>query len=87
MHVLFASAQNLPFNLDVQIRAFTVLPRVTIRRKILLPRPPSSTYERPITGYLFFALPEKQLSKATDLILDFPGGGFVAMTPEHHEVS
>ncbi|KAJ7045745.1 Alpha/Beta hydrolase protein [Mycena alexandri] len=67
------------------IRAFTHLPRVTIRKKILLPRPASSTYERPITGFLFFALPEKQLSKATDLILDFPGGGFVAMSPEHHE--
>ncbi|KAJ6499063.1 Alpha/Beta hydrolase protein [Mycena sanguinolenta] len=67
------------------IRAFTNLPRVTIRRKILLARPASSTYERPITGYLFFDLPEKQLSKATDLILDFPGGGFVAMSPEHHE--
>ncbi|KAJ7178358.1 Alpha/Beta hydrolase protein [Mycena crocata] len=68
-----------------QIRAFTHLPRVTIQRKILLPRPASSTYERPIVGFLFFALPEKQLSKATDLILDFPGGGFVAMSPEHHE--
>ncbi|KAJ6587092.1 Alpha/Beta hydrolase protein [Mycena vulgaris] len=67
------------------IRAFTHLPNVTIRRKILLARPASSTYDRPIIGFLFFALPEKQLSKATDLILDFPGGGFVAMTPEHHE--
>ncbi|KAJ6500138.1 Alpha/Beta hydrolase protein [Mycena vitilis] len=67
------------------IRAFTHLPRVSIRRKILLPRPTSSTYERPITCFLFFALPEKQLIKATDLILDFPGGGFVAMSPEHHE--
>ncbi|KAK7005743.1 Alpha/Beta hydrolase protein [Favolaschia claudopus] len=67
------------------IRAFTYLPRVTIRRKILLARPTSSSYERPITAYLFFALPEKQLGKATDLILDFPGGGFVAMSPEHHE--
>ncbi|KAJ7446239.1 Alpha/Beta hydrolase protein [Mycena galericulata] len=67
------------------IRAFTHLPRVTIRRKILLPRPAGSTYDRPIVGFLFFALPEKQLSKATDLILDFPGGGFVAMSPEHHE--
>ena len=26
-----------------------------------------------------------QLQQATDLILDFPGGGFVAMSPEHHE--
>ncbi|KAF7315503.1 hypothetical protein MIND_00065600 [Mycena indigotica] len=67
------------------IRALTHLPSVTIRRKILFSRPSSSTYERPITAYLFFALPEKQLGKATDLILDFPGGGFVAMSPEHHE--
>jgi hypothetical protein len=85
MHDLFASKYRLSLNRLIQIRAFTHLPRVTIRRKILLPRPASSTYERPITGYLFFALPEKQLSKATDLILDFPGGGFVAMSPEHHE--
>nr|GAT43008.1 predicted protein [Mycena chlorophos] len=67
------------------IRALTHLPHVTIRRKILFSRPSSSTYERPITGYLFFALPEKQLGKSTDLILDMPGGGFVAMSPEHHE--
>jgi acetyl esterase/lipase len=42
-------------------------------------------YDQPITAYLFFAPPEHRLSQATDLILDFPGGGFVAMTPEHHE--
>lgn len=68
-----------------QIRILTHLPRIAIRRKILLPRPTSSTYRRPITGYLFFALPESHLARATELVLDFPGGGFVAMTPEHHE--
>lgn len=67
------------------IRFFTRLPRIDVRRKILLARPKSSSYTRPITAYLFFALPEKELCKATELILDFPGGGFVAMTPEHHE--
>lgn len=56
-----------------------------MRRKVLLPRPTSSKYKRPITAYLFFCLPENELSNATDLILDFPGGGFVAMSPEHHE--
>jgi acetyl esterase/lipase len=68
-----------------QIRILTHLPRVTVRRKILLPRPKSSTYRRPITAFIFFSLPETQLCSATDLILDFPGGGFVAMSPEHHE--
>ncbi|KAF8904470.1 Alpha/Beta hydrolase protein [Gymnopilus junonius] len=67
------------------IRFLTRLPKVSVRRKILLPRPKSSSYERPITAYLFFGPLEQELCKATELILDFPGGGFVAMTPEHHE--
>ncbi|KDQ57823.1 hypothetical protein JAAARDRAFT_35515 [Jaapia argillacea MUCL 33604] len=67
------------------IRVFTRLPRVTIRRKIHIPRPGGSTYQRPITAWIFFAPPEHQLSRATDLIFDCPGGGFIAMTPEHHE--
>ncbi|KAH8814771.1 Alpha/Beta hydrolase protein [Flagelloscypha sp. PMI_526] len=69
------------------IRAVTMarLPRLGVRRKILLPRPNSSTYKRPITAYLFFKGTEADLCQTTDLILDFPGGGFVAMNPEHHE--
>ncbi|KAH9948538.1 alpha/beta-hydrolase [Amylocystis lapponica] len=67
------------------IRAFTYLPKVTIRRRILLPRPTDSTSTRPVTAWLFFASPEHHLARATDLILDIPGGGFIAMTPEHHE--
>ncbi|KAI0374058.1 alpha/beta-hydrolase [Pilatotrama ljubarskyi] len=60
-------------------------PHISIRRKILLARPKYSTFRRPITTWLFFAPPADQLAHATDLILDFPGGGFVSMTPEHHE--
>ncbi|KAH9485132.1 Hormone-sensitive lipase [Psilocybe cubensis] len=67
------------------IRLVTRLPRVGVRRKILLPRPKSSSYDRPITAYLYFGPAESELCKATELILDFPGGGFVAMSPEHHE--
>ncbi|KAJ3497990.1 hypothetical protein NLJ89_g10278 [Agrocybe chaxingu] len=67
------------------IRLVTHFPRISVRRKILLPRPKSSSYDRPITAYLFFAPPEKELCKTSELILDFPGGGFVAMNPEHHE--
>ncbi|KAF9469919.1 Alpha/Beta hydrolase protein [Collybia nuda] len=67
------------------IRALTYFPRIAVRRRLLLPRPTSSQYGRPITAYLFFCAPEHELSNATDLILDFPGGGFVAMSPEHHE--
>ena len=64
---------------------FAVLPPISIRRKILLPRPKDSSYQRPITAWLFFAPAEHLLSGATELILDFPGGGFISMTPEHHE--
>ncbi|KAF6761258.1 Alpha/Beta hydrolase protein [Ephemerocybe angulata] len=60
-------------------------PRVCIRRKIHLPRPKSSSYDRPITAWLYFAPPEDQLINQTELVLDFPGGGFIAMSPEDHE--
>jgi acetyl esterase/lipase len=61
------------------------LPRVPVNRKILLPRPKTSQYTRSIPAYLFFQPTGRQLSETTDLILDFPGGGFVAQSPEHHE--
>ncbi|KZT71007.1 alpha/beta-hydrolase [Daedalea quercina L-15889] len=67
------------------LRFFTYFPKVTIRRRIVLPRPHGSTYARPITAWLFFAPPAHQLARATDLIIDYPGGGFISMTPEHHE--
>ncbi|THH32313.1 hypothetical protein EUX98_g1913 [Antrodiella citrinella] len=67
------------------IRALTVMPSVTIRKKLTLPRPHDATYHRPVTAWLFFAAPEHHLARSTDLILDFPGGGFISMTPEHHE--
>lgn len=67
------------------IRLIMSLPQVPVRRKILLPRPKNSQYTRPITTYLFFQPTGRQLNETTDLILDFPGGGFVAQSPEHHE--
>lgn len=67
------------------IRSFAPLPHVNIRRKILLARPKASPCQRPITVYLFFASMEEDLCQSSDLILDIPGGGFVAMNPEHHE--
>lgn len=54
-----------------------------VKRKLLIPRLKSSY--APTAAYLFFGLPEDQLCNATELILDFPGGGFVAQNPEHHE--
>ncbi|KAI6032828.1 Alpha/Beta hydrolase protein [Pisolithus orientalis] len=67
------------------LRILSSAPNVAFCRRILLPRPPSSQYDRPITVHVYFSAPVLQLHKCTDLVLDFPGGGFVAMTPEHHE--
>lgn len=69
----------------MQIRLFSWLPKMSIRRIIQIPRPSSSTYTRPITAHLFFAPHASKLAESTELILDIPGGGFVSMTPEHHE--
>lgn len=55
-------------------------------RQILLPRPHHSKHRKPITAWLYFARPESELETTTDLILDFPGGGFVTLGPNpHHE--
>ncbi|KAH0827393.1 Alpha/Beta hydrolase protein [Lanmaoa asiatica] len=62
-----------------------ISPIMSLHRKILLPRPTTSTYDRPITVHIYFAPPAPQLHNTTDLILDFPGGGFVAMSPDHHD--
>ncbi|KAJ3869765.1 Alpha/Beta hydrolase protein [Lentinula novae-zelandiae] len=67
------------------LRIFTSGPSIAMRKKILLPRPTSSTYRRPITCYIYYADTPGNLKQCTNLILDFPGGGFVAMSPEHHE--
>lgn len=67
---------------------------VALRRKILLPRPDSSSYTRPITIHLFYSPhpghslskdPLAALSCERNLIFDVPGGGFISMGPEHHE--
>lgn len=64
---------------------------VALSRKILLARPSNSPYSRPLTLHLFYKPknptedPFTELLRQEDLILDFPGGGFIAMTPEHHD--
>ena len=60
-------------------------PRLPVVRQILIPRPPNSNHRKPITAWLFWSRPETELESATDLILDFPGGGFVSLSPTHHE--
>ncbi|GAA6060484.1 hypothetical protein JCM10212_007115 [Sporobolomyces blumeae] len=60
-------------------------PRVGVRKRLFLPRPPGSKYTKPMTAYLFFNGTEQALAEASDLVLDIPGGGFICMNPQHHE--
>ncbi|KAK4146423.1 uncharacterized protein C8A04DRAFT_34895 [Dichotomopilus funicola] len=50
-------------------------------RQIRIPRPSASDYREPVMGWLYFDGPLSQLKDHTQIILDIPGGGFVAMDP------
>jgi acetyl esterase/lipase len=50
-------------------------------RQIRIPRPSNSKYETPVEGWLYFDGPLSELKYQNRLILDIPGGGFVAMNP------
>ena len=54
-------------------------------RAIRIPRPAESSYKEPINAWLYFDGPLSALKNHTKVVLDFPGGGFVAMSPRHHD--
>ncbi|WVQ77997.1 hypothetical protein IAT38_000078 [Cryptococcus sp. DSM 104549] len=62
-------------------------PRLPIIRHVLIPRPPTSSRANlpSVKAMLFFPGSEAELAQATELIVDYPGGGFIAMGPECHE--
>jgi len=54
-------------------------------RRIRIPRPNSSSYKEDVEAWLYFDGPLTSLRKHTNVILDIPGGGFVAMDPRNSE--
>jgi len=54
-------------------------------RQIRIPRPRASSYQEPVTGWLYFNGPRSALKKQDKVVLDVPGGGFVAMDPRNHD--
>ncbi|KAK7189093.1 hypothetical protein DPSP01_010323 [Paraphaeosphaeria sporulosa] len=54
-------------------------------RKIRIPRPKDSSYKDPVIAWLYFNGPLSALKKQHKIVLDIPGGGFVAMNPRNHE--
>lgn len=54
-------------------------------RHIRIPRPKESVYRTPIDAWIYFEGTREELQSCKKLVLDFPGGGFVAMSPRHYD--
>lgn len=54
-------------------------------RKIRLPRPEFSDEQEPIDAWLYFTGTKEELRRAERVVMDIPGGGFVAMDPRCHD--
>ena len=54
-------------------------------RPIQIARPQQSSYKEPVNAWLYFDGPLSALKNQTCVVLDFPGGGFVALSPRDHD--
>ncbi len=54
-------------------------------RALRIPRPPESSYKEPVLAWLYFNGPLADLKGHNKIVLDIPGGGFVAMDPRKHD--
>ncbi|AEO71767.1 uncharacterized protein THITE_2124598 [Thermothielavioides terrestris NRRL 8126] len=50
-------------------------------RPVHIARPAASDYKEPVSAWLYFDGPLSKLEHCNNIILDIPGGGFVAMDP------
>lgn len=67
--------------------ASLIRPRMTrySPRAIRIPRPKQSVHSDPVSAWLYFDGPLSALKEQTCIVLDVPGGGFVAMGPRNSE--
>ncbi|TGJ79131.1 hypothetical protein E0Z10_g9630 [Xylaria hypoxylon] len=54
-------------------------------RAIRIPRPNTSDYKGSVSGWIYYDGPISDLEHINKVILDIPGGGFVAMDPRCHD--
>ena len=54
-------------------------------RLIRIPRPAESSYKEPVLAWLYYDGPFSTIANHTKIILDVPGGGFVAMSPRTND--
>lgn len=50
-------------------------------RQVRIPRPANSDYKEPVSAWLYYDGPLADLEHHNKIVLDIPGGGFVAMDP------
>lgn len=50
-------------------------------RAVRIPRPSTSDYKEPVSAWLYYDGPLSDLEQHNKVVLDIPGGGFVAMDP------
>ncbi|KAG9097592.1 hypothetical protein FRC06_007386 [Ceratobasidium sp. 370] len=82
IEMLRATWEKSSKNPWIRALSYAERPWLPVVRKLVFARPGS---EYPITAWLFFSHPAQELKKQRELILDFPGGGFVSMSPLDHE--
>lgn len=54
-------------------------------RRITIARPKHSSFQEPVSGWMYYNGSLKELERETNLVLDIPGGGFVAMSPRESD--
>lgn len=54
-------------------------------RPLRILRPKESVYKTPVNAWLYYEGTREQLLSCTKVVLDIPGGGYVAMSPRHHD--
>ncbi|TQS35767.1 hypothetical protein Golomagni_03802 [Golovinomyces magnicellulatus] len=54
-------------------------------RQIRIARPANSDYTDPIGAWLYFDGPLSELKNHDKVVIDIPGGGFIAMNPRHND--
>ncbi|KAH8705665.1 Alpha/Beta hydrolase protein [Talaromyces proteolyticus] len=74
---------NKPTTPYLALLSSTIRPRFMRNppREIRIPRPRGSSYREPVNAWLYFDGSLAELRAQRQLVLDVPGGGFVAMNP------
>ncbi|KAK9452729.1 Alpha/Beta hydrolase protein [Dipodascopsis uninucleata] len=62
-------------------------PKVVKIQELDIPRPSNSPYKNKIDIIIYYDGNELLFKMSTKILLNFPGGGFVSMSPRHHDES